>query len=267
MTNSEISTRSVDLFVACCDARQRGVLIKRESQGDKEFHFQNWVGDRLKDAEIPCVPSGRNTYPDFNLVDASEGFEVKGLETPGRVKDFDSNSRMPSGRHDGKTVYYVFGRYPKRPPELTFPVLDLVVCHGDLLNADHEYEHLNDSFRGNGAYGDLLIRDRKMYVVPTPYALADGLVDQFTLIVPAGVRVDDDRLVQVGELGRTEASHVVSSYTFDLDRNKLTTTLRPNPTAGTRHTFSVYRMRGMGDGRVTMSEKFSNDQLTIGEIE
>ncbi|WP_211269309.1 hypothetical protein [Saccharothrix syringae] len=242
-------------------------MIKRESRRDKEFHFQNWVGDRLKDAEIPCVPSGRNTYPDFNLVDATEGFEVKGLETPGRVKDFDSNSRMPSGWHDGKTVYYVFGRYPKSPSELTFPVLDLVVCHGDLLNADHEYEHLNDSFRGNGAYGDLLIRDRKMYVVPTPYALADGLTGQFTLIVPASVRVDDDRLVQVGELERTEASHVVASYTFDLERNKLTTTLRPNPTAGTRHTFSAYRMRGADSGRVTMSGKFLNDQLTIGEIE
>jgi hypothetical protein len=39
--------------------------------------------------------------------------------------------------------------------------------------------------RGFGSYGDILIRDRKMYVVPTPFALASNLAHYFTLIMPA----------------------------------------------------------------------------------
>lgn len=48
-----------------------------------------------------------------------------------------------------------------------YPILDLVICHGDFLNADHAYVHENKSFRGFGTYGDILVRDRKMYVTPT----------------------------------------------------------------------------------------------------
>ena len=47
------------------------------------------------------------------------------------------------------------------------------------------YIHKNKSLRTFGAYGDIMIRDRKMYVVKTPYALADGLAGQRTLIIPA----------------------------------------------------------------------------------
>ena len=43
-------------------------------------------------------------------------------------------------------------------------MLDLVVCHGDFLNADHDYVHKNKSVKGFGSYGDIMIRDRKMYV-------------------------------------------------------------------------------------------------------
>jgi len=38
----------------------------------------------------------------------------------------------------------------------------LVICHGDFLNADHDYVHKNKSVKGFGTYGDILIRDRKM---------------------------------------------------------------------------------------------------------
>jgi hypothetical protein len=38
-------------------------------------------------------------------------------------------------------------------------VLDLVVCHGDFLNADHEYVHKNKNVKGFGIYGDIMIRD------------------------------------------------------------------------------------------------------------
>ena len=42
------------------------------------------------------------------------------------------------------------------------------------LNADNSYVHKNKSFRSFGSYGDILVRNRKMYVAPTPFALADG---------------------------------------------------------------------------------------------
>jgi hypothetical protein len=40
--------------------------------------------------------------------------------------------------------------------------VDLVLCRGDFLNADHNYVHKNKSIRGFGSYGDIMIRDRKM---------------------------------------------------------------------------------------------------------
>ncbi len=98
----------------------------------------------------------------------------KGLAYPGRTANFDSNSQVPSGFHNGRTVYYVFGRYPKKPDGKTYPVLDVVLCHGNFLNADHEYVHKNKSTKGFGSYGDILIRDRKMYVVPTPFHLGNA---------------------------------------------------------------------------------------------
>ena len=99
---------------------------------------------------------GRNSYPDFRMVRFTEGFEVKGLAYPGRELNFDSNSQAPSGSHNGRTIFYVFGRYPSNPDEDTYPVLDLVICHGDFLNADHEYVHKNKSIKGFGSYGDIM---------------------------------------------------------------------------------------------------------------
>src|SRR5947199_954765 len=90
-------TSGVDAFVACCQAMDRGVLIRRESRQDKEFHFQNWLDQRLRDAGLAHDASGRNTYPDFTLVHHPEGYEVKGLAWPGREASYDSNSRIPSG--------------------------------------------------------------------------------------------------------------------------------------------------------------------------
>ena len=117
--------------------------------------------------------AGRNAYPDFKLLNHAEGYEPKGLAYPGRATSYDSNSQLPSGEHNGRQVYYVFGRYPVDPDGNTYPVLDLVICHGSFLNADSEYEHKNRSFSGFGSYGDILVWDRKMYVAPTPFTLAD----------------------------------------------------------------------------------------------
>jgi len=38
MTNTKV----FDIFKQCAEAIQQGVLIKRVSRTDKEFHFQNW---------------------------------------------------------------------------------------------------------------------------------------------------------------------------------------------------------------------------------
>jgi hypothetical protein len=86
--------------------------------------------------EVNYDSPGRNTYPDFRLVRQTDGYELKGLAYPGRDANYDCNSQVPRGEHNGRTVYYVFGRYPKVPDGDTYPVLDLVVCHGSFLNAD-----------------------------------------------------------------------------------------------------------------------------------
>lgn len=80
-------------------------------------------------------------------------------------------------------VFYVFGRYPRIRGD-AYPVVDLVTVHGDFLNAHHGFVHQNKSFRNFGGYADIMVRDRKMYVPRTPYALATGRAGQRTLILP-----------------------------------------------------------------------------------
>jgi len=139
----------------------------------------------------------------------------------------------------------VFGRYPKEPDGNSYPVLDLVFTHGDFLNADHGYVHENKSVRGFGTYGDLMIRDRKMYVVPTPFRLADGLAHERTLILPAKLHPGED-FVQVGELVRREADHLIAAYSFDLRTNDLKAERIPNPHAGREHRFRAWRLGSSG---------------------
>jgi hypothetical protein len=239
-----------DVFVACANAMRSAVLIQRVSSSDKEFHFQNWVEARIGEAGFDHDTPGRNSYPDFTLVRHPDGYEVKGLKYPGREANYDSNSRVPTGVHNGRTIYYVFGRYPDTS-EMEYPVLDLVLCHGDFLNADHDYLHVNKSFKGFGSYGDLLVRDRKMYVAPTPFALADGTVGRATLITPDNFD-DDQRLESVGDLVRTETSDLVVGYSFDLRTSTLTPELAPNPWAGVEHGFRAYRLKGVAVGAVTL---------------
>ena len=229
------------LFKACVQAMDRGDLIKREGRRDKEFHFQNWFKARLEGVGLNFDSPGRNSYPDFRLVKFTEGFELKGLAYPGRKANYDCNSQPPCGEHNGRQVYYVFGRYPRKPDGDQYPVLDLVICHGSFLNADNTYVHENKSFRGFGSYGDILVRDRKMYVAPTPYALAKGTAHNRTLLLPEEHAVDDD-LVEVGRLTRREVDQIVVVYSFDLRTNEMTTTEVPNPNAGREHVFVAYRV-------------------------
>lgn len=241
------------IFRHCVHAVRSGELIQREARSDKEFHFQNWFKERLDAMDIRYDSPGRNSYPDFRLVHSAEGYELKGLAYPGREASYDSNSQVPCGEHNERMVYYVFGRYPKEPDGDQYPVLDLVLCHGSFLNADNDYVHKNKSFRGFGTYGDILVRDRKMYVCPTPFALVGGTAHQRTLILPAGHPVDDG-LVQIGTLTRREVDQVIVAYSFDLRTNELETTKVPNRNAGRQHEFRVYRVEGDPLDGVTLRE-------------
>ncbi len=103
---------TLDIFAKCVEAVQQGELIESVSSKDKEFHFQNWFQKRLEALGVFFDASGRNTYPDFRMVNSPDGFEVKGLAWPGRERDYDCNSQVPSGFHNGRQIFYVFGRYP-----------------------------------------------------------------------------------------------------------------------------------------------------------
>ncbi len=239
------------IFKQCVEAIRGGSLIQRVSATDKEYHFQNWFRSRLEETGLNFEMGGRNSYPDFRIVSTIEGYELKGLAYPGRDASFDSNSQVPSGFHNGRTIYYVFGRYPKIPDGDTYPVLDLVICHGDFLNADHDYRHANKSVRAFGSYGDILIRDRKMYVVPTPFRLVEGVAHQQTLIVPADVKAGRE-FVKVGALTRRETTELIVGYSFDLQTNELLPRKVANPGAGREHLFHAWRLRGASTPPVTM---------------
>ena len=231
------------VFARTVEAIVGGELIRRESSRDKEFHFQDWFGARLDELGKEYDDPRRNTYPDFTLVDYPEGYEIKGLAygRGGRTTTYDANSQVPKGRHKGRTVFYVFGRYPKDVDENEYPVVDLVIFHGSFLNADDEYVHENKPVRGFGSYGDILIRDRKMYVVPTPFAIASGLNAMRTLILPRDYEAPDG-FVKVGDLVRKEADRLVVAYSFDLTTNDLKESTVENPNAGREHHFAAYRL-------------------------
>jgi hypothetical protein len=242
-TSTPSSSSVVSAYLACHNAVRRGDLIQRQNRRDKEFHFQDWFASRLTECRLSYDDPGRNSYPDFRLVAHTDGYEVKGLAFPGREANYDCNSQVPTGEHKGRQVFYVFGRYPADEPADEYPVYDLVVCHGDFLNADHDYVHKNKNIKGFGSYGDIMIRDRKMYVAPTPFALTKGCAGQLTLIVPERYP-EDTRLKRVGKLTRVETEHLIVGYTFDLRKNELVPKTVTNPGAGRKHIFYAYRPKG-----------------------
>jgi hypothetical protein len=253
MSGSASAPIPVRVFTQCAKAISDGVMIQRVSSSDKEFHFQYWFRDRLGAIGENIESGGRNSYPDFRMVKYTDGFEVKGLAYPGREASFDSNSQLPTGHHNGRTIYYVFGRYPKVPDGIVYPVLDLVVCHGDFLNADREPHRRNKSVKGFGSYGDILIRARRMYVVPTPFCLADGLAHRQTLILPAGVQAPG--LTKVGELCRRECERLVVGYTYDRPTDDLSPKLVDNPDSGKEHQFTAWRAKGAPRDAVVMKSR------------
>lgn len=254
-------TITFDLFAACADAIIQGVLIRRVSRTDKEFHFQNWFEDRLRTIGVLFGKSGRNSYPDFTLVEFTEGYEIKGLAWPGRESTYDCNSQVPTGYHNGRDIFYVFGRYPKAEDTGNeYPVIDFVLCHGDFLNADHEYVHKNKSVKGFGSYGDIMIRDRKMYVAPTPFAIAQGLTGTRTLLIPSSWKSPKE-FKKVGDIVRVEAGNLVVGYEFNLKTNAISGKTVPNPKAGREHCFSAYRIESDSDKMVTLASDPSKEDV------
>lgn len=231
----------VEVYLALDAAIKRCKLIKRTDRRDKEYHFQDWFKLCLAETDMNYEPGGRNSYPDFRLVHTSEGFEIKGLSYPGRKINYDANSQIPTGLHNGRIIYYVFGRYPKLPDGDEYPVVDLVLCHGDLLNADHGYVHENKHIKAFGSYGDIMIRDRKMYVAPTPFALLKGTQGRKTLILPSSMKVEHDQIQPVSTFSRSEVEKILVAYEFDLVTNEIKARFSDNPTAGRRHDFIAYR--------------------------
>lgn len=244
-------TKCFEVFKACVDAMHEGELIQQVSAKDKEFHFQNWCQKRLETIGIHFEGAGRNIYPDFCLVEFPEGYEIKGLAYPGREKNYDANSNVPSGEHNGRQIFYIFGRYPKDASG-QYPVIDLVLCHGEFLNAQHDYVHKNKHISGFGTYGDIMIRDRKMYVVPTPFSLMEGVAGLATLILPERYAAPDG-FICVGSLTRVEDDKLVAGYSFDLRTNEIKGDLVDNPNAGKVHRFKAYRCVNQSEKPVTMA--------------
>lgn len=253
-------TKCFDIFCECVKAIHDGELIVQESKSDKEFHFQNWCSERLKNVGVHFETSGRNVYPDFCLVEKPEGYEVKGLAYPGREKDYDANSNVPTGYHNGRNIFYIFGRYPSDTSPYVYdgsaeyPVIDLVICHGDFMNAQHDYVHKNKHISGFGTYGDIMIRDRKMYVVPTPFALTTGTAGLVTLILPIEYEVPSN-FKCVGDLDRVEGETLVVGYSFNLKTNEISAETIDNPDAGMVHHFKAYRLIEQSDKTVLMIEQ------------
>lgn len=200
---------------------------------------------------------GQNSWPDFVLDDHDEGYELKGLEVPGRSRDFDANSRLPKGQADGREIYYVFGRYPRGAVRAKGPLTDMVVCHGSFLSRDGQLIHKNTSVKGGGTYGDVLLRVRKMFVPPTPFRSVLGTIGTRTLIVPDNVAVGldgDARLQRVGQLDRVEASERITGVAIDLSAPGMTVNTAPSDGAGAVHRFMAYRTLVQPPTPVSLSE-------------
>lgn len=274
------------VFISLHKAVEDGYLIKKEHKKDKEFFFQNWIKKHIMEAlkffcDIELVEQGRNTFPDFLIRSVAtkkpiQGYEVKGLAFPGR-SDFDANSKLPRGRvrrRDGTEydVYYIFGRYPKTD-ETEYTLVDLVVFHGNLLNADNWYQHKNLHIKGFGSYGDIMIRDRKMYVPKTPYALLSGIEKKRTLIVPDHIQLEEllsqpdfDKiptsianalkkdLVKIGEVVRTERKERIIAYKVNLEKPSIEPYISTaNSHHGEKkHVFMVYTTRKFGSFEVSL---------------
>lgn len=240
------ATLAIDLFLAMDTAVRATVPMMPRSREDKEYFAQDWFADQA--AQVPglaLTSRGRNSYPDFwaERGAVKEGYEIKALAfnngKPAR-SDIDFNSSVPSGLKEGRAMFLVFFLYTGAGSDPR-PVHSLVLAHGDLLNADHGFEHVNQSVPGFGSYGDGYIRNRKMYRFSHPLTLYPGGIGAVSLILPAGWASQDARVRRSDTLMRTWASARLRSYEIDLDLGTVTAIREPAQSAGASTPFDVYR--------------------------
>ena len=156
--------------------------------------------------------------------------------------------------------YYVFGRYPadlspyadQTNGRKQYPVVDLVICHGDFLKCRPRvctqkqkregFRHLrrhHDPGPENVCCTNPLCSDRRYYR------------NLMTLIAPRDIS-RDPRFTAVGDLTRIESEGLVVGYTFDFRTNDLKAEKVPNPRAGTEHQFTAYRLNTQAHKPVSM---------------
>ena len=97
----------------------------------------------------------------------------------------------------------------------------------------------------------MLVRGRKIYVSPTPFALPVGTAHQQTRILPAGSHVDT-RLREAGRLWRREPKKFVAGHAFHPNANTLVPERLDNPSAGRGHSFSAFWPKGLEGEEVAM---------------
>ena len=98
-----------------------------------------------------------------------------------------------------------------------------------------------------------MIRDRKMYVAPTPFHLIKGLAHQKTLILPSKIKIKE-KLAPIGTLIRKESSQLIIGYSFNLKTNKISPKKIPNPSAGKKHYFQAYRTNPSSFDKISLKE-------------
>jgi hypothetical protein len=111
-----------------------------------------------------------------------------------------------------------------------------------------------------------MIRDRKMYVVPTPFRLVEGVAHACTLVLPSKAGVGRE-FVHVGDLVRVEADELIVGYTFDLKANAIAPKRVRNPSAGVKHAFHAWRLKGSKTAEVSMRASGNGVSRGAGEAE
>jgi hypothetical protein len=130
------------------------LMVSRASVGVRCVHFKHVL--------INMIPVHMVQVPVMQVIDVPVSSARRG-------------DRAYHGRRQGPASH------PKNPNHSCPPESRKYAVPGRF----NTYEHKNKSFRGFGSYGDILVRDRKMYVAPTPFALAEGTAHRRTLILPA----------------------------------------------------------------------------------
>lgn len=241
-------THAVTIFLEMANAIKQGRSMLPRSANDKEYFAQDWFSDRVKATGLEAMQQGRNSYPDFWVSDVhiTEGYEIKSLSfangRPAR-RDIDFNSTIPSGKKGDNECFLVFFLYTGSGSNPR-PVHTVSLVHGDLINSDHALAdaHINVSITQFGSYGNGFIRNRKMYVLPTPITIDPTGIGKVRLITPQNWNIQHSQLTNVGKITMRVADESISQYTIDMLGGKPVTEMKKNVNAGEEKHFDVFEV-------------------------